>query len=153
MGLKLTDEQNAKLREVFALFDKEGNGCVEAKDLGAVFREMGQNPSEGALAEMLKEAGISESGEVEFPTCCEMLQEHTKEQEQQLEDMRQAFRQLFDKENTGAVRASELHATLTCMGEKISNGELDELIQLAEKDETGLILIESFIDIMIAKPT
>lgn len=43
-----------ELREVFQLFDKDGNGSVTAKELGTVLRSLGQNPSDVELLDMVK---------------------------------------------------------------------------------------------------
>ena len=44
-GTPLTDEQLAEFKEVFALFDKDGDGTITAQELGTVMRSMGKNPS------------------------------------------------------------------------------------------------------------
>ena len=49
---KLTDEQISEFREAFALFDKDGDGNVTAKELGIVMRSLGQNPTEQVCCQM-----------------------------------------------------------------------------------------------------
>ncbi len=41
-AVQLTDEQLVEFREVFNLFDKEGNGQIQIEDLGTVMRSLGQ---------------------------------------------------------------------------------------------------------------
>ena len=43
---QLTVEQVVEFREAFSLFDKDGNGTITTKDLGTLFRSLGQNPTE-----------------------------------------------------------------------------------------------------------
>ena len=54
MAENLTDEQIAEYKEAFALFDKDGSGGISCKELGTVFRTLGQNPTESELAEMIQ---------------------------------------------------------------------------------------------------
>jgi Ca2+-binding EF-hand superfamily protein len=43
--LQLTDERLAECREAFALFDRDGDGTITIKEVGAVLRCLGQNPT------------------------------------------------------------------------------------------------------------
>ena len=38
MAAELTDEQITEFKEAFALFDKDGDGTITTKELGALFR-------------------------------------------------------------------------------------------------------------------
>lgn len=43
-----------EFREIFALFDQDGDGTITTKELGTVMRSLGQNPSEAELRNMVK---------------------------------------------------------------------------------------------------
>ena len=49
---------STELREAFSLFDKDGDGCINARELGTVMRSLGQNPSATELAQMIKEVDV-----------------------------------------------------------------------------------------------
>ena len=40
-------------KEAFQMFDKDGSGSITTKELGTVFRTLGQNPTEAELADMV----------------------------------------------------------------------------------------------------
>ena len=42
-------------KEVFELFDKDGDGTITTKELETVFRSLGQNPSETEVTDMIKQ--------------------------------------------------------------------------------------------------
>lgn len=42
-------------KEAFSLFDKNGDGCITAQELGQVMRSLGQNPSDPELHDMINE--------------------------------------------------------------------------------------------------
>ena len=46
MADQLTEEQIAEFKEAFSLFDKDGDGAITTKELGAVTRSSGQNPTD-----------------------------------------------------------------------------------------------------------
>lgn len=44
-----------KLRQVFALFDADGSGAIGTSELGDAMRQMGMNPTERELENLIKE--------------------------------------------------------------------------------------------------
>ena len=44
-----------EFKEAFSLFDKDGDGCITTKELGTVMRNLGQNPTESELQDMINE--------------------------------------------------------------------------------------------------
>ncbi len=59
--------------------------------------------------------------------------EHTGDTEEEVDE---AFR-VFDKEGNGYISAAELRHVMTNMGEKLSEEDVDEMLQTAEIDERG----------------
>eukprot|EP00406_Dinophysis_acuminata_P057250 CAMPEP_0179281906 /NCGR_PEP_ID=MMETSP0797-20121207/37394_1 /TAXON_ID=47934 /ORGANISM="Dinophysis acuminata, Strain DAEP01" /LENGTH=171 /DNA_ID=CAMNT_0020990627 /DNA_START=69 /DNA_END=580 /DNA_ORIENTATION=- len=55
MADQLTEEQIEEFKEAFSLWDKDGSGTIQAKDLGTVLRSLGQNPTAAELQDMLNE--------------------------------------------------------------------------------------------------
>nr|XP_010939940.1 calmodulin isoform X1 [Elaeis guineensis] len=66
MAQHLTDEQIAKFKEVFSLFDKDGDGLITAKELDTVMRSLGQNPTEAELVDMINEVDADQNGAIDF---------------------------------------------------------------------------------------
>ena len=52
---QLTEEQVQELKEVFALFDKDGDGTIPTKDLDYIMRSFGHNLNEAELQDIIKE--------------------------------------------------------------------------------------------------
>ena len=53
-----------EFKEAFALFDKDGDGTISYKELGAVLRGLGQNPTEDELKDMIGE--VDDDGELKY---------------------------------------------------------------------------------------
>lgn len=54
-SLRVSAEETEELKETFALFDKDGDGCITSVELGHVMRALGQTPSEQELVDMINE--------------------------------------------------------------------------------------------------
>ena len=52
----------AEIKEAFTIFDKDGSGCISAKELGMVMRSLGQNPTEKELMDWVNE--VDSDGEL-----------------------------------------------------------------------------------------
>nr|pir calmodulin-related calcium-binding protein - Stylonychia lemnae (clone 719) [Stylonychia lemnae] len=60
MEEQLSEDQINECRETFKMFDKDGDGTITAKELGIVMRQLGLNPTEDELLEMIQE--VDEDG-------------------------------------------------------------------------------------------
>ena len=45
----LTEEQIGEFQDAFCLFDTDHDGAINSKELGAVLRQIGQNPTEAEI--------------------------------------------------------------------------------------------------------
>lgn len=59
--------------------------------------------------------------------------------------------QVFDKDQRGFIEAKELRHVLTNIGEKLSGGEMDDMIKEADPDNDGKIQYEEFVRVLLAK--
>lgn len=53
-------------------------------------------------------------------------------------ELRQAFG-VFDKDGSGTISAAELRQVLSSLGENLTDGELDEMLRLADRNGDGTI--------------
>jgi hypothetical protein len=68
-------EAVARLKDAFALFDKDGDGTVDAHELGTLLRSMGQNPTEGELQKMINDVDEDGNGTIDFDEFIEMMKQ------------------------------------------------------------------------------
>ena len=62
----LDEEQIIELKGVFEMFDVDGSGAIDAKELKQVMQNLGMNPTEEEVNRMMQEADEDDSGEIEF---------------------------------------------------------------------------------------
>lgn len=49
---------DSEIKEAFQVFDKDGSGFINSRELGMVMRSLGQNPTEAELMEMINEVDV-----------------------------------------------------------------------------------------------
>lgn len=138
---QLTEEQIKELRQSFAIFDKDGDDAISAKDLGTVMRALGQNPSEGELQDMINEVDLDGSGTIYFSEFVTLNAHRELKDVDSEEEIREAFR-VIDKDGNGFLSAEELHNVMTNLGEKMTMEEVDEMVSDADTDGDGKINYE-----------
>ena len=62
----LSEERITEFKAAFELFDRDRDGAINNNELGTVMRNLGQNPSEEELREMIKEIDLDGNGVIDF---------------------------------------------------------------------------------------
>ncbi|KAJ0164890.1 Calmodulin [Colletotrichum tanaceti] len=143
----LTEEQKAQYREVFDLFDKDGTGDITAQELGEVMRSLGLNPSDTELNDMVNEVDADNNGTIDFNEFLNLMAQKVQIGDAE-EELKNAFK-VFDRDGSGTISAEELRHVLTSLGENMTPAEIDEMIQMADKDGDGSIDYDEFASIMM----
>ncbi|CAH1100004.1 unnamed protein product [Psylliodes chrysocephalus] len=143
----LPDDLIVEFKEAFALFDEDGDGIIDTKELGTIMRALGQNPTESELDDMIKEINTcQQTGKINFEVFLNIMAAKLKSTDNN-EELREAFR-VFDKDGLGFISASELRYVMTHMGEKLTESEVDNMISEVEIDRDGFINYEKFVNLM-----
>ena len=64
---ELREDQITELKEAFSLFDADGDGTIDTRQLGTVMRSLGQNPTERELQDMIDDVDCDGNGTIDFP--------------------------------------------------------------------------------------
>merc|ERR1712212_1407255 len=91
-----TPEQIKLFRDAFAIFDTSRTGCITSQDLTAVMRNLGQNPSEKEIADMVNEIDADGNATIEFDEFLGMMEEKMRSVIPD-ETLKEAF-QVFDRD-------------------------------------------------------
>ncbi|KAJ2940217.1 hypothetical protein O0L34_g11784 [Tuta absoluta] len=147
----ITRTQMREFREAFRLFDKDGDGTITKEELGRVMRSLGQFARVEELQDMLKEVDSDGDGNVSFEEFVSILSKSMSgggggpsSAEQEERELRDAFR-VFDKHNRGYICASDLRAVLQCLGEDLSEEEIEDMIKEVDSDGDGRIDFLEFV--------
>ena len=69
----LTEEQKQEIREAFDLFDTDGSGSIDAKELKVAMRALGFEPKKEEIKKMIADIDTDGSGTIDFNEFLEMM--------------------------------------------------------------------------------
>jgi calmodulin len=150
---QLTEKQIKAFQDAFALFDKDGEGTISAKEMAKVKRALGLHSSrfytEAELQDLINEFDTDGDGQIGFEEFLSMMEHKMKEKNSE-EDIRETF-QVFDKDGNGLISAPELWQVMTILGKNFTNKEIDEMILEVDIDGDGQVNYEEFVAMMMSK--
>eukprot|EP00794_Sanderia_malayensis_P003361 gene3361-3850_t len=131
-------------RDAFCLFDKKGDGKIDSKQLGDVLRALGLNPTQAEIAKIQKEIDPRGDKRISFEEFLPIF--YTYQQKKPAGDFESFIEGLrvFDRDGNGQISAAEIRHLLTSLGEKLTDDEVDTLLQGME-DNSGKVNYEDFV--------
>jgi centrin-1 len=143
---KLTEEQVGQITQAFELFDTDGSGTIETQELKIAMRALGFEPKQEEIDKMVRDVDDDGSGSVDFPEFLDMMA-HKILNRDPIEEINKAFK-LFDDDNTGKVTFKNLKRVAKELGERLTDEELQEMIDEADRDGDGEVNNDEFQRIM-----
>merc|ERR1719245_876111 len=144
--IELTEEQKQEIKEAFDLFDTDGSGTIDSKELKVAMRALGFEPKKEEIRKMIDDIDKDGSGAIDFNEFLEMMTQKMSEKDSK-EEILKAFR-LFDDDETGFITLKNLRRVAKDIGENMSDEELQEMIDEADRDGDGQISEDEFLRIM-----
>merc|ERR1739838_117351 len=140
-----TPDQMDDYREAFGLFDRVGDSKVAYNQIADIMRALGQNPTNKEVNKILGSPSADDMVQkrVTFEEFLPMLQTIVNAPKVGFEDYVEGLR-VFDKEGNGTVMGAELRIVLCTLGEKMTEAEIDQLMQ-GQEDENGCVNYEAFV--------
>ncbi|XP_065920434.1 myosin-2 essential light chain-like [Dysidea avara] len=146
---RLSEDQVAEYKDAFALFDKRGDGKIDSDQIGDVLRALNLNPTELDVKKIVAEVDPQGRKRVSFEEFLPIyLSGRSKKQEGSMEDFIEGLR-VFDKDGNGTINSAELRHVLTSLGEKLTDDEVDSLLQGIE-DSQGQVNYEDFVKMVLS---
>lgn len=135
-----------ELREAFALFDKDGDGCITSAELLTVMKSLGQATTDRETKEMIQRVDKDGNGLIDFEEFLGMMEtraaRHSKETE-----IRALFT-AFDKDNNGFIDKLELKETMKQVGMDLTDKDVETMMKVAGVAIQDRIFYEDFVKMM-----
>ncbi|KAL1022179.1 hypothetical protein UPYG_G00023170 [Umbra pygmaea] len=143
--MAFTPDQIEDFKEAFGLFDRVGDSMVAYNQVADIMRALGQNPQNKEVIEILGKPSADDMANkrLKFEEFLPLLEKVDQLPKGTLDDYVEGLR-VFDKEGNGTVMGTELRIVLGTLGEKMSEAEIDGLLQ-GQEDENGSINYEAFV--------
>ena len=145
----LSEERITEFKAAFELFDKDRDGAINNKELGTVMRNLGQNPSEEELKQMINEIDFDKNGVIDFNEFLYLMVKKMNGNDTE-EELLEAFK-VFDRDGNGYVTSHELRCVMTTLCEETSPEEIEEMIKEADIDGDGQVDYQEFVKMMMTQ--
>ena len=143
----LDEEAMEEIKEAFNLFDTEGKGNIDVRELKAAFRALGFQVKKAEIRQMFVDMDKDlSSATITYDEFVEMVTPRMQNRDSR-EEIMKVFA-LFDDDNTGAISFKNLKRVATELGENLTDEELQEMIDEADRDGDGVINEEEFYRVM-----
>ena len=139
---ELTDEQKREIKEAFATFEETG---IEADELRSAMQALGFDAKNPDVQKILDKLDRHKKP-LSFEEYMDVMIDKDENKDPEVE-MRKAFKVLCE-EGTDKITLKSLSKICADLGEKISEEELQEMINEADKDQDEEVGEEDFIKIM-----
>ncbi|XP_056690330.1 caltractin-like, partial [Spinacia oleracea] len=93
----LTQQKRQEIKEAFELFDTDGSGTIDAKELNVAMRALGFEMTEEQINQMIADVDKDGSGAIDFDEFCHMMTAKIGERDTK-EELMKAFR-IIDQDN------------------------------------------------------
>uniref|UniRef100_A0A8C0RKT3 Centrin 2 n=3 Tax=Caniformia TaxID=379584 RepID=A0A8C0RKT3_CANLF len=143
---ELTEEQKQEIREAFDLFDADGTGTIDVKELKVAMRALGFEPKKEEIKKMISEIDKEGTGKMNFSDFLTVMTQKMSEKDTK-EEILKAFK-LFDDDETGKISFKNLKRVAKELGENLTDEELQEMIDEADRDGDGEVNEQEFLRIM-----
>ncbi|EDV99326.1 myosin-2 essential light chain [Drosophila grimshawi] len=146
-------EQLRKMRQIFLQFDQCGDCNISHSQLGECLRVLGSNPSEASIRQYIRELIASCYERVSFDEFlpiydCIMSRSTAHQFGADTAFNNEQFKsglRFFDEHKTGYISADRLRRVLTTSGERLTEVEVNDLLENHVNDQ-DLVNYEEFVN-------
>ena len=150
---ELNDKQKHNIKEAFSLFDVDGSGTIEIKELKVALRALGFEPKKDEIKQLVSDLSSEKKDNpntIDFNEFLQIMTAKMSEKESP-EEIQKAF-QLFDVDAKGEITFENLKAIACELGEAISDDEIRLMVREAngikKEGGTGVVTKEQFYDVI-----
>ncbi|XP_076057128.1 troponin C-like isoform X2 [Oratosquilla oratoria] len=146
---ELDDEKMAMLRKAFAMFDSGKTGQIEKEKIRTILNTLGANYDPEELEALLEECDLEGTGKLNFDNFVKVVGHFLEEQDEEamMKELKEAFR-LYDKEGNGFIPTSSLKEILAALDDKLTDKDLDGIIEEIDTDGSGTVDFDEFMEMM-----
>ena len=125
------------------------DGAIPADNVGGILSMMGMKVKPSALREIIEDIDEDGSGLLEFAEFCQLAAKFLVEEDEEAlkKELKEAFR-IYDKEQLGYISIETLKEILRELDNKLTEEDLDSIIEEVDEDGSGTLDFDEFMDMM-----
>jgi Ca2+-binding EF-hand superfamily protein len=143
----------AEMAEVFAFFDRDRDGLLQAEELGTVLRSLGYSPSEASLADLERQVHRLYGGRLGWREFVSFVAAHVLPQDREhsedperIQEAFELFGDLYRGGDSGRIGLKDLEALLTQRGEPLDARSFSYMLRVAPPDAAGTVSYDALVD-------
>lgn len=142
----LDEEQLAEVKEAFNLFDTERRGEIDAREFKAAMRALGFDVKKNEIRAIYQDLEKDPSQGLSFEDFLGVVRPRMGQKDSK-EEIMKIFR-LFDDDDSRTIKLTDLKRVAMELGESLSEEELAEMIDEADRDKDGQLSFDEFYRVM-----
>ncbi|KAK3157461.1 hypothetical protein QOZ80_2AG0122690 [Eleusine coracana subsp. coracana] len=143
---RLTAQKRKEIKEAFDLFDTDGSGTIDAKELNVAMRALGFEMTPEQIHQMIAEVDKDGSGTIDFDEFVHMMTDKMGERDAR-DELFKVFR-IIDKDGNGKISDVDIQRLAIETGEHFTLDEVREMIEAADENGDGEVDLEEFVKMM-----
>jgi len=146
----MSEDVKTMLRKTFAMIDSAGSGFIPTDACGGVLVDLGQSFDPEDLKKAVAETDTEDTKKLSFDMFCTVVGNFMEEEEDDAamaEELKEAFR-LYDREGNGYITTEVLREILKELDNKLSEDDLDNMIEEIDEDGSGTVDFDEFMGMM-----
>mmetsp|Transcript_38499 Transcript_38499/g.106094 ORF Transcript_38499/g.106094 Transcript_38499/m.106094 type:complete len:193 (+) Transcript_38499:98-676(+) len=145
---ELTEEQQQELKETFDVFDSDGSGALDDKEIKHVMKHIGYaDLSKEAVMDLVLQVDEDGSGEIEFPEFVKMMTHVILARDPKTEILK-AFNLFTQKEEADLITFEDLRAIADSVEEFFTDEELQDMVDEGDRSGKGGLDRDDFLRVM-----
>ncbi|KAM0870963.1 hypothetical protein ACQ4PT_039696 [Festuca glaucescens] len=143
---RLTAQKRKEIKEAFDLFDTDGSGTIDPRELNVAMRALGFEMTPEQINQMIAEVDKDGSGTIDLDEFVHMMTDKMGERDTR-DELHKAFR-IIDQDGNGKISDVDIQRLAIEAGEHFTLDEVREMIQAADENGDGEIDMEEFMKMM-----
>ncbi|KAL1223958.1 putative calcium-binding protein CML20 [Cardamine amara subsp. amara] len=145
-------KKRQEIKEAFDLFDTDGSGTIDAKELNVAMRALGFEMTEEQINQMIADVDKDGSRAIDFDEFVHMMTAKIGERDTK-EELTKAF-QIIDLDKNGKISADDIKRMAKDLSENFTDAEIREMVEEADRDhkiktiDDGEVNMEEFMRMM-----
>jgi calmodulin len=141
-----TEERHQEIRELFKIFDRDGNNKISADEVSSLLFSLGRPTTPMEVKKLISEVDKDKNGTLELEEFIQYLDKTFVLPQSKVEEVVEAFK-VFDQDNNGTVSKDEFANILMRFGGDFTEEEVAQIFSEVDVNADGKLNYAEFVEL------